>query len=172
MSEESLPRAPEGGGYSMWIFRYRRGDEFEEIHVPRYDRPGEFRAMMTRARALADEVGGAVAWTDGTTSAMINTEVTHPRHGRPMWLIAWPRVSRSGPTAFRVVECPNIEQHQTLKQVRPPVGGDCDRCAAPTPATEMVVCFLGCEHPQCAACAERTRTEAADEERRGSEDPA
>lgn len=154
-----LPRSP-SGGYAMWIFRYRRGDEFEEIHVPRYDGPGELREMRARARALADETGSVVAWVDGVTSAMVNSNYQTVR-GRPLWMVTWPRVARAGATAFKVVECPNIDDH---RRDRPELG-ICDRCKEPTPATEMVACYLGCEHPQCTACAEQTRREAADEDR-------
>lgn len=111
-----LPRGPEGVGYAMWIFRYKRGDAFEEIHAPRYDAVGEYGAMRRRARALADETGSAVAWCDGVTSANTNSNTSHHYHYAGMWLVAWPRNAQPGAdrsfTNWVVVECPNMEAHR------------------------------------------------------------
>jgi hypothetical protein len=40
---------------------------------------------------------------------------------------------------------------------------ECDRCAVPTPATETVRCWYGCNHQQCAQCAKQTAKEANEE---------
>lgn len=37
---------------------------------------------------------------------------------------------------------------------------ECDRCADPTPATQVVTCWYGCDHWQCDSCAEQTKSEA------------
>jgi hypothetical protein len=39
----------------------------------------------------------------------------------------------------------------------------CDRCAMPTSATEIVTCWQGCPHAQCASCATWTAVEAIEE---------
>ncbi len=112
---DDLPRGPDGIGYAMWIFRFKRGDRFEEIHVPRHDVPGERTAMRDRARKLADEVGGAVAWSDGVTSANTVPNHLHPGTMTPMWLVAWPRAAsptdNRSYTAWEVIECPNLKTH-------------------------------------------------------------
>jgi hypothetical protein len=112
---DDLPRGPDGIGYAMWIFRYIRDGRFEEIHIPHYGDayPGgklvEFREMRRRARALADEHYTPVAWADGTTSAMVNSNTWQP-WGRSMWLVEWPRIVPEGrPVGWTVVACPNLE---------------------------------------------------------------
>jgi hypothetical protein len=95
-------------GHPMWVLRYKRGEAFEEIHIPRYDRPGEARVVRTRARALADEVGGAVAFTEARITATYGFIHWHPDTTRPLWQVEFPQSTR-GPgatTAWRVVECP------------------------------------------------------------------
>lgn len=111
---EGLPTGEDGVGYLMWVLRYKRGDAFEEIHIPRYDRPGEARAVRTRARALADEVAGAVAYTEACITATYGFTHLHPATARPLWQVEFPRSTR-GPeaaTAWKVVECPNcVKEH-------------------------------------------------------------
>lgn len=106
---------PDDIGYAMWIFRFKRGDRFEEHHVPRHDAFGEWARMREHARGLADETGSAVAWVDGTTSANTSPNHWHPRSMVPMWLVAWPRAaSPTGDrsyTAWEVTECPNLTTH-------------------------------------------------------------
>lgn len=109
------PRDPDGIGYAMWIFRLKRGDRFEEIHVPRHGRRGEYADMRRRARLLADETGGAVAWADGTTSAHTNSNTWHAHYAANMWMVAWPRNADPGTdrlfTNWEVTECPNLDIH-------------------------------------------------------------
>lgn len=108
-----LPMGEDGIGYLMWVLRYKRGDQFEEIHVPRYGRPCEARAIRTRARALADEVGGAVAYTEACITASYGFTHWHPGTARPLWQVEFPRSARTpgSPTFWKIVECPNLETH-------------------------------------------------------------
>ncbi len=106
------PRGPDGIGYAMWIFRFKRGDRFEEIHVARHGAVGEARAMRTRARALADETGSAVSFTEAIITACYDFAYRHVTM-RPLWQVEWPRTARDpGPfVAWEVTECPNLETH-------------------------------------------------------------
>lgn len=83
----------------MWVYRFQRDGEPREIH----ERRGEQPNPRGWARALANEVGGPVAYTAAYITANYHWQWQTP-HGQPGWIVVWPM----GEARVRRIEaCPN-----------------------------------------------------------------
>lgn len=83
----------------MWVYRFQRDGEPREIHERRNEQPDP----RSRARAVANEVGGPVAYTPAYITANYHWRWQTP-HAQPAWVVVWP----GGSTPMRRVEtCPN-----------------------------------------------------------------
>lgn len=84
----------------MWVYRFQRDGEPREIHERRNEQPDPYG----RARALANEVGGPVAYTAAYITANYHWRYRSWNECKPSWDIAWPK---GAARARRVEACPN-----------------------------------------------------------------